>query len=51
MKPYTLSEFLINTGVRNEVITDTQTIIGYRWSLMTPRFIPRVATMNENSPI
>ena len=38
-------------GVRSVVITDTQTMIGYRKSLMTPRLIPRVATINENSPI
>lgn len=40
-KSYTFSEFFMNIGVVNVVITDTHTTIGYRKSLVTPRVVPR----------
>ena len=36
-------------GVKNVVITDTDTIIGYSVLLITPSDVPRVAMINENS--
>lgn len=38
-------------GVKNVVITDTDTIIGYSVLSITPSDVPRVAMINENSPI
>ena len=48
---YSLSALLMKRGVTNAVMTETHTMIGYRKSSMTCRLMPRVATMNENSPI
>ena len=41
----------MNSGVVNVVITDTHTTTGYRKSLITPKLVPKVAIMKENSPI
>ena len=38
-------------GVVKVVITDTATMIGYKKSLVTPRLLPMLAMMKENSPI
>ena len=38
-------------GVKKVVTTDTDTTIGYILASSTPRLMPKVAMMNENSPI
>lgn len=47
---YAGSADLIISGVKNVVITETATIIGYTLGLKTSKLIPRAAIMNANSP-